>query len=204
MVISLGPQEGPATSSPSWRLSTSGLGEPPASGRFGDCCGEDCPFHPDGHPPVWSLLLSRGLPHANLDCRRAVSRAPPRLSPGTRALCSSDFPLAPKRQRPSLPTPCLGCQCAGRRGSQGCRVSRCQGITFTPPPSHPTTVPPSPSAVPKGRFELPRGYPHYALNVARLPVPPLRLVLRPPSRGPEPTSGLEPETCCLRNSCSTN
>jgi hypothetical protein len=60
------------------------------------------------------------------------------------------------------------------------------------------------SAVPKGRFELPRGYPHYALNVARLPVPPLRPVLRPPSRGPEPTSGLEPETCCLRNSCSTN
>ena len=94
----------------------------------------------------WSLLLSRGLPRANLDCRRAVSRAPPRLSPGTRALCSSDFPLAPKRQRPSLPTPCLGCQCAGR-------------LT---------------SAVPKGRFELPRGYPHYALNVARLPVPPLR------------------------------
>jgi hypothetical protein len=28
--------------------------------------------------------------------------------------------------------------------------------------------------VPKGRFELPRGYPHYALNVARLPIPPLR------------------------------
>jgi hypothetical protein len=60
------------------------------------------------------------------------------------------------------------------------------------------------TAVPKGRFELPRGYPHYALNVARLPVPPLRLVLCPPSTGPEPTSGLEPETCCLRNSCSTN
>src|SRR3954470_521875 len=141
------PPEGPATSSPSWRLSTSGLGEQPASGRFGDCCGEDCPFHPGGDPPVWSLLLSRGMPRANLDCRRAVSRAPPRLSPGTRALCSSDFPLAPKRQRPSLPNPCLGCQCAGRL----------------------------PSAVPKGRFELPRGYPHYALNVARLPVPPLRL-----------------------------
>ena len=63
------------------------------------------------------------------------------------------------------------------------------------------------SAVPKGRFELPRGYPHYALNVARLPVPPLRLAacggLSRPA-GPEPTSGLEPETCCLRNSCSTN
>src|ERR671917_169370 len=107
------PLLGPATSSPSWRLSTSGLGEQPASGRFGDCCGEDCPFHPGGCPPVWSLLLSRGTPRANLDCRRAGDRAPPRLSPGTRALCSSDFPLAPKHQRPSLPTPYLGCQCAG-------------------------------------------------------------------------------------------
>jgi hypothetical protein len=28
--------------------------------------------------------------------------------------------------------------------------------------------------VPKGRFELPRPYGHYALNVARLPIPPLR------------------------------
>lgn len=28
--------------------------------------------------------------------------------------------------------------------------------------------------MPKGRFELPRPYGHYALNVARLPVPPLR------------------------------
>src|SRR5829696_4159792 len=53
------PQLGPATSSPSWRLSTSGLGEQPANGRFGDCCGEDCPFHPGGRPPVWSLLLWR-------------------------------------------------------------------------------------------------------------------------------------------------
>src|SRR5215218_8001808 len=113
------PQKGPATSSPSWRLSTSGLGEQPASGRFGDCCGEDCPFHPGGDPPVLSLLLSRGMPRANLDCRRAISRAPPRLSPGTRALCSSDFPLAPKRQRPSLPTPYLGCQCAGLRQVMG-------------------------------------------------------------------------------------
>jgi hypothetical protein len=52
----------------------------------------------------WSLLLSRGKPRANLDCRRTVTRTPPRLSPGTHALCSSDFPLAPRRQRPSLPT----------------------------------------------------------------------------------------------------
>ena len=28
--------------------------------------------------------------------------------------------------------------------------------------------------VPKGRFELPRANAHYALNVARLPIPPLR------------------------------
>ena len=28
--------------------------------------------------------------------------------------------------------------------------------------------------VPKGGLEPPRGNPHYALNVARLPVPPLR------------------------------
>src|SRR5215218_9912936 len=90
----------------------------------------------------WSLLLSRGMPRANLDCRRAVSRAPPRLSPGTRALCSSDFPLAPKRQRPSLPTPCLGCQCAGRFA--GSRVAGCQGgrekrFPNTLPPSDPAT-----------------------------------------------------------------
>src|SRR5215212_2433609 len=178
------PPKGPATSSPSWRLSTSGLGEQPASGRFGDCCGEDCPFHLGGDPPVWSLLLSRGLPHANLDCRRAVPRAPPRLSPGTRALCSSDFPLAPKRQRPSLPTPCLGCQrAAASPWMSGCEGVEVSGDTLTPSPCHPETRSPSESAVPKGRFELPRGYPHYALNVARLPVPPLRPVLRPLSSG---------------------
>src|SRR5215213_3312553 len=130
------PQKGPATSSPSWRLSTSGLGEQPVSGRFGDCCGEDCPFHPGGCPSVWSLLLSRGTPRANLDCRRAVARAPPRLSPGTRALCSSDFPLAPKRQRPSLPTPCLGCQCA--------EPSEVIGVGLWGSNSHPITHDPKP------------------------------------------------------------
>jgi hypothetical protein len=86
----------------------------------------------------------------------------------------------------------------------GCRV---MGRLFRPNTYDPTLVTRLGSAVPKGRFELPRGYPHYALNVARLPVPPLRLATcfdfsRP--AGPEPTSGLEPETCCLRNSCSTN
>ena len=29
-----------------WLLSTFGLGEQPACGRIGDCCGEDCPFQP--------------------------------------------------------------------------------------------------------------------------------------------------------------
>ena len=34
--------------------------------------------------------------------------------------------------------------------------------------------------VPKVRLELTRGYPHYALNVARLPIPPLRQVTENP------------------------
>jgi hypothetical protein len=37
--------------------------------------------------------------------------------------------------------------------------------------------------VPRGRFELPRGYPHYALNVARLPVPPHRPIMCLPEPG---------------------
>gem|GEM_PF-4613624 len=36
--------------------------------------------------------------------------------------------------------------------------------------------------VPKVRLELTRGYPHYALNVARLPIPPLRQVTGYPIR----------------------
>ena len=67
------------------------------------------------------------------------------------------------------------------------QLSRCEthvgdGLWMTSDGSRnrPITHGPSPitrcgSAVPKGRFELPRGHPHYALNVARLPVPPLRL-----------------------------
>src|SRR5215213_2630039 len=82
----------------------------------------------------------------------------------------------------------------------GCRV---MGRLLRPIPYDPRPISQQGSAVPKGRFELPRGYPHYALNVARLPVPPLRLVMRPPSTGPGPTSGLEPETCRLRNNRRT-
>ena len=40
--------------------------------------------------------------------------------------------------------------------------------------------------VPKGRFELPRPYRHYALNVARLPIPPLRHGLVVGDEGFEP------------------
>ncbi len=105
------PPRGPATSSPPWLLSTSGLGEPPANGRIGDCCGEDCPFHsarrPEATAGLVSVALARANPHANLDCRRLT--APPRLSPGTRALRSSDFPLTRVwvSDRPSRPRPHL-------------------------------------------------------------------------------------------------
>ena len=35
-------------------LSTFGLGEQPACGRIGDCCGEDCPFQPRRPKPAWN------------------------------------------------------------------------------------------------------------------------------------------------------
>ena len=70
------PQKGPATSSPSWRLSTSGLGEQPASGRFGDCCGEDCPFHP-GKPVLVSVALARSPTRQSGLSTRGLPRASP-------------------------------------------------------------------------------------------------------------------------------
>ena len=70
------PQKGPATSSPSWRLSTSGLGEQPASGRFGDCCGEDCPFHP-GKPVLVSVALARQPARQSGLSTRGLPRASP-------------------------------------------------------------------------------------------------------------------------------
>jgi hypothetical protein len=70
------PQKGPATSSPSWRLSTSGLGEQPASGRFGDCCGEDCPFHP-GKPVLVSVALARSPARQSGLSTRGLPRASP-------------------------------------------------------------------------------------------------------------------------------
>ena len=194
------PHKGPATSSPSWRLSTSGLGEQPASGRFGDCCGEDCPFHP-GKPVLVSVALARSPARQSGLSTRGLPRASPAF---TGHPCSVQLGLSSGAETPATilahPIPRLS-TCSGFALSV--KVSGCgfQGQMCVPTPCDPVTLI---AAVPKGRFELPRGYPHYALNVARLPVPPLRPVVRPPSRGPEPTSGLEPETCCLRNSCSTN
>jgi hypothetical protein len=57
-------------------------------------------------------------------------------------------------------------------------------------------------AVPKGRFELPRGYPHYALNVARLPFRHfgLLMVAREEPRSRPPDSNRRPavyETAAL-------
>ena len=165
------PLAGPAASSPPRLLSTSGLGEPPRNGRFGDCCGEDCPFHPGGEPPV---LVAVAL--ARSPARRfwtVDAEAPPRLSPGTLALCSPDFPLTPRvSDRPPCPRP----RCKGTR-PRPFRLASETGSDRT--------------LVPKGRFELPRGYPHYALNVARLPVSPLRPVgavprSRPRDSNPRP------------------
>ena len=121
----------------------------------------------------WSLLLSRGCPRADLDCRRPVAR---RASLAfTRHPCSVQLGLSSGVFTPATilahPDPRLS-TCG--RGCRGGRVSRLQGGYI---PCHPVTPKPShPRLVPKGRFELPRGYPHYALNVARLPVPPLRQV----------------------------
>ena len=77
---------------------------------------------------------------------------PPWLNTRHPALCSSDFPLARRAdQRPSIPASLGKEPPAVARG-------RCD-------------------MVPKGRLELPWANAHYALNVARLPVPPLRLSL---------------------------
>ncbi len=108
-IISLGPKTG--RTSRKRLLSTSGLGEQPDNGRIGDCCGEDCPFQPESTDRSadreWSLLLSRrSVPIWTVD-----AEASPRFSPGTLALCSSDFPLAEASDRPSHLI--LNCQCAG-------------------------------------------------------------------------------------------
>ncbi len=97
-----------------------------------------------------SVALTR-VARACLDCRRLAT--PPRLSSSTLALCSSDFPLA---NRPAIILPFTPSVFKVRACIRWCTHRDCKLL------------------VPKGRFELPRAKAHYALNVARLPVPPLR------------------------------
>ena len=58
------------------------------------------------------------------------------------------------------------------------RQAPCAGIAFPPEPQkkgrNPRFQPVDICMVPKGRIELPRGFPHYPLKIACLPVPPLR------------------------------
>ena len=127
-------------------------------------------FTPAVDPPVWSLLLSRGMPRANLDCRRAVAARLPGFHRAP-SLCAARTFLW-RRNASDHPCPLHASVVNVRARSMRGDADATSALHHR-----------SESAVPKGRFELPRGYPHYALNVARLPVPPLRLVLRPPSRG---------------------
>ena len=130
-------------------LSTLSLGEQPASGSVGDCCGEDCPFHssPPGRrlglccsrdsvaaiTPIWTVDMP------STACRPDFHRAP--------TLCAARTFLWPGQRSPVRNQPLV-------------KVTASECWPW--------------SMVPKGRFELPRPYGHYALNVARLPVPPLR------------------------------
>ena len=141
MVISLGPNKGPATSSPSWRLSTSGLGEQPASGRFGDCCGEDCPFHP-GKPVLVSVALARHAARQSGLSTRGLPRASPAF---TGHPCSVQLGLSSGAETPATilahPMPRLS-TCSGF--ALGVGVSGCRGVRDSSPvtltPSDPVTL----------------------------------------------------------------
>lgn len=141
---------GLATSSPSWLLSTSDLGEQPANGRIGDCCGEDYPFQP--------LPIAR--PGNGFCCSRAEAR---RCGLSTHECAALAFTRHPCSVQ-------LGLSSDARTGPAAILFSlSCD--------SHVNVLWIASDPVPRGRFELPRGYPHYALNVARLPVPPHRHVV---------------------------
>ena len=142
------PQKGPATSSPSWRLSTSGLGEQPASGRFGDCCGEDCPFHP-GKPVLVSVALARSPARQSGLSTRGLPRASPAF---TGHPCSVQLGLSSGAETPATilahPMPRLS-MCSGF--ALGVRVSGCRGVRDKPSSRHPVTLRPSHPRSPRCR-----------------------------------------------------
>jgi hypothetical protein len=78
---------------------TSDLGEQPANGPIVDCCGGGLPFSPRLKFELrryWSLLLSHQTaydPMRQSGLSASTDRRFPGISPGTPALCSSDFPL---------------------------------------------------------------------------------------------------------------
>jgi hypothetical protein len=108
-----------------------------------------------------------------------VDRRSPAGLPGFRrapSLCAArTFLWRSRASDHPCPPLVLGCQCAQLAASNWLLAfgfnSRLTSIS-----QELTAKSQKPAAVPKGRFELPRGYPHYALNVARLPIPPLRRV----------------------------
>jgi hypothetical protein len=157
-----------------------------ACDRIGDCSREDCPFHPACRSRRSRFCCSRAVARvptgirrcgpALWDCQHLTNETLPRLSPGTLLCAARTFLWSAHSSGHPAQHPILPCQCAAAR-----RAGAAQGLRR--------------KVVPKEGFEPSRPYGHYALNVARLPIPPLRRVL-------EPTIGFEPMTCCLRNSCS--
>ena len=111
------------------------------------------------HVPIWTVDSPK---RASL----AFTRHPCSLQPGL----SSDG-LRPSATIPLLPkhvhflryvVPCLK-----RLRGESPHSQVYQGVSLAGKTA--SSARRSTNLVPKGRFELPRGYPHYALNVARLP-----------------------------------
>jgi len=154
-------------------LSSFGLGEQPAGGRIGDCCGEDCPFQPSGPKTEteWFLLLS---------CPKTRQSG---LS------TSEDASLAFTRHPRSMQ---LGLSSGPYRSSDRPSLSLRSVVKVS-----------NETLVPKGRLELPWVAPLRPERSASA-ISPLRREDRSHPGRSEPTRGLEPRTCCLRNSCSTN
>ena len=149
------------------------------------------------HPPAFACVAA--LPPATLGSYSQLSpitgggaqgACPLRTTPGWSPLCCTwprgDLAVATAHLAVSVGQ--LTSRAATRRRARkGCgevplACQRQASDTWVPKPSE--RVPPAPpfrrgcavrrDRVPKGRFELPRASAHYALNVARLPIPPLR------------------------------